>query len=59
MPEVLTAPCVMTGDETVADGAVVVRDRTVDWAGPAAALPRRVRGAAAGGLPGFRRSCLG
>ena len=39
MPEVLTAPSVMTGDETVADGAVVVGDRTVDWAGPAAALP--------------------
>src|SRR6266851_7948853 len=39
MAEVLTAPRVMTGDETVADGAVVIGDRTVDWAGPAAALP--------------------
>ena len=39
MPEVLTAPRVITGDETVADGAVVVGDRTVDWAGPAAVLP--------------------
>src|SRR2546421_9982249 len=39
MPEVLTAPRVMTGDETVADGAVVVGDRTVDWTGPVAALP--------------------
>jgi imidazolonepropionase-like amidohydrolase len=39
MPEVLTAPRVMTGDETVTDGAVVVGDRTVEWAGPAAALP--------------------
>ena len=39
MPEVLTAPRVLTGDETVADGAVVVGDRTVDWAGPATALP--------------------
>jgi len=39
MPEVLTAPRVMTGDETVADGAVLIGDRTVDWAGPAAALP--------------------
>ncbi len=38
MPEVLTAPRVMTGDETVADGAVLIGDRTVDW-GPAAALP--------------------
>src|SRR5947207_15209146 len=39
MPEVLTAPRVITGDETVADGAVVVGDRAVDWAGPAAVLP--------------------
>ena len=39
MPEVLTAPRVMTGDETVTDGAVVIGDRTVDWAGPAGALP--------------------
>jgi imidazolonepropionase-like amidohydrolase len=39
MPEVLTAPRMITGDETVAGGAVVVGDRTVDWAGPAAALP--------------------
>jgi len=29
----------MTGDETVTDGAVVLGDRTVDWAGPAGALP--------------------
>jgi imidazolonepropionase-like amidohydrolase len=29
----------MTGDETVTDGAVVIGDRTVDWVGPAAALP--------------------
>jgi len=39
MPEVLTAPRVLTGDATVTDGAVVIGDRTVDWAGPAAALP--------------------
>ena len=39
MPEVLTASRVMTGDETVTDGAVVLGDRTVDWAGPAGALP--------------------
>jgi|SRR5450755_4352341 len=39
MPEVLSAPRVMTGDETVNDGAVVISDRTVDWAGPAEALP--------------------
>jgi imidazolonepropionase-like amidohydrolase len=29
----------MTGDETVADGAVAIGDRTVDWVGPAGALP--------------------
>jgi imidazolonepropionase-like amidohydrolase len=39
VPEILTAPQVMTGDETVIDGAVVIGDSTVDWAGPAAALP--------------------
>jgi imidazolonepropionase-like amidohydrolase len=39
MPEVLSAPRVMTGAETVADGAVVISGRTVDWAGPAEALP--------------------
>jgi imidazolonepropionase-like amidohydrolase len=39
VPEVLTASRVMTGDETVTDGAVVVGDRTVDWVGPVGALP--------------------
>ena len=39
MSEVLTAPRVITGDETLADGAVVIGDRTVDWVGPAGALP--------------------
>jgi imidazolonepropionase-like amidohydrolase len=39
MPEVLTAPRVMTGDQTVTDGVVVIGDRTVDWVGPAEALP--------------------
>lgn len=40
MPEeVLTAPRVITGDETVTDGAVVVGDRTVRWAGPIEARP--------------------
>jgi imidazolonepropionase-like amidohydrolase len=29
----------MTGDESVTDGAVVLGDRTVDWAGPVRALP--------------------
>src|SRR5262252_4435580 len=39
MPEVLSAARVITGDETVTDGAVVTGDRTVDWVGPVAALP--------------------
>src|SRR5215469_17679654 len=43
MPEVLTAPRVLTGDHAVADGAVVIGDRTVSWVGPAAALPGEYR----------------
>ncbi len=39
MPEVLTAPRVLTGDQAVADGAVVIGDRTVSWVGPAENLP--------------------
>ena len=39
MPEVLTASRVMTGAETVTDGAVVIGDRTMDWVGPVSALP--------------------
>jgi imidazolonepropionase-like amidohydrolase len=39
MPEVLTAPRVLTGDQAVSNGAVVLGDRTVDWVGPVAALP--------------------
>ena len=38
MPEVLTASRVMTGDEIVTDGAVVIGDRAVDWVGPVSAL---------------------
>ena len=37
--EVLTAPRVITGSQTVADGAVVLGDRLVSWVGPAADLP--------------------
>src|SRR5258708_9788110 len=39
MAEVLTGPRVVPGDETVTDGAVVVGDRTVEWAGCPATLP--------------------
>jgi imidazolonepropionase-like amidohydrolase len=39
VPEVLTAPRVMTGDQTVTLGAVVVGAQTVDWVGQAGALP--------------------
>jgi imidazolonepropionase-like amidohydrolase len=39
MPEVLTAPRVLTGDETVTSGAVVIGDQNVEWAGPASELP--------------------
>jgi imidazolonepropionase-like amidohydrolase len=39
MSEVLTAPRVWTGDQTVTDGAVVIGDHALDWVGPAGALP--------------------
>jgi imidazolonepropionase-like amidohydrolase len=39
MPEVLGAPRVITGSETVTDGAVVIGDGLLEWAGPAAGLP--------------------
>jgi imidazolonepropionase-like amidohydrolase len=43
VPEILTAPRVMTGDETIIDGAVAIGGRTVDWVGPAVALPADYR----------------
>jgi imidazolonepropionase-like amidohydrolase len=43
MPEVLSAPLVLTGEQAFADGAVVIGDRTVDWSGPASALPVQYR----------------
>jgi len=43
MPEVLTAPRVLTGDQAVTDGAVVIGDRTVSWVGSAEALPGEYR----------------
>jgi imidazolonepropionase-like amidohydrolase len=39
MPEVLTAPRVITGAGTVIEGAVAVGDETVRWAGARDALP--------------------
>ena len=44
--EVLTAPRVITGSETIVDGVVVLGDRSVSWAGRAQALPEEY-----GGLP--------
>jgi imidazolonepropionase-like amidohydrolase len=38
MSEVLTASRVITGDQTVTDGAVVIGDHALDWVGPAEAL---------------------
>ena len=46
MPEVLGAPRVITGSETVVDGVVVLGDRTVQWVGPAAVLPDEYAGLA-------------
>ena len=39
MSEVLTARRVLTGDQTVTDGAVVIGDHALDWVGPTEALP--------------------
>jgi imidazolonepropionase-like amidohydrolase len=39
MSEVLTAPRVFTGEQTLNDAAVVIGDLSVDWVGGAGALP--------------------
>jgi len=52
MPEVLTAPRVLAGDQAVADGAVVIGDRTVTWIGPAGALPGEYRALPRADYPG-------
>jgi imidazolonepropionase-like amidohydrolase len=44
MPEVLTAPRVMTGDQTLTDGAVVIGYNTIDWIGAAGELPDKFSG---------------
>ena len=44
MPEeVLSAPLVITGEQAVTDGVVVIGDRTVYWAGAAPDLPAEYR----------------
>jgi imidazolonepropionase-like amidohydrolase len=52
VPEALTASRVMTGDETVTDGAVVIGDCTVDWVGPVSALPAEHRSLPRSDYPG-------
>jgi imidazolonepropionase-like amidohydrolase len=44
MPEVLTAPRVMTGDHTLTDGAVVIGYNAIDWIGAAGELPDKFSG---------------
>jgi imidazolonepropionase-like amidohydrolase len=39
MSEVITAPRVMTGDQTVTDGVLVIGADVLDWVGSAGALP--------------------
>jgi imidazolonepropionase-like amidohydrolase len=51
VPQVLTAQLVVTGDEALTDGAVVVGDTTVEWAGKAAELPARYAGLPRTGYP--------
>ena len=52
MSEILTAPLVLTGDGTVTDGAVVIGDATVHWAGPLHALPAEFAALPRTGYPG-------
>jgi imidazolonepropionase-like amidohydrolase len=51
VPEVLTAPRLITGDETVTDGAVVISGDLVQWAGPAHLLPGQYRSLPRSGYP--------
>jgi imidazolonepropionase-like amidohydrolase len=51
MPEVLGAPRVVTGSETVVDGVVVLGDQLLEWVGPAAALPDEYAGLARADYP--------
>src|SRR5579859_7369157 len=42
----------LTGDETVTDGAIVVGDTTVEWAGPTSELPAQYASLPAASYPG-------
>ena len=57
--EVLTAPRVMTGEQTVTDGAVVLGDRARGLGRAGGGAARRVRGAGRGRTTRARRSCPG
>jgi imidazolonepropionase-like amidohydrolase len=50
--EVLTASQVLTGDDALADAAIVVGDGTIGWVGPAAALPAEFALAPRSSYPG-------
>jgi imidazolonepropionase-like amidohydrolase len=52
MPEVLGAPRVIAGSQTVVDGVVVLGDQLLEWVGPAAALPDAYAGLARTDYPG-------
>ncbi len=50
--EVLTAPRVVTGEGSVADGAVVIGNGALEWVGPVAGLPAQFAGWARSDYPG-------
>src|SRR5215472_1511386 len=52
MPEVLTAPRVMTGDHTVTYGAVVIGENSIDWVGASVELPAEYAGLPRTDYPG-------
>src|ERR1700745_1747463 len=52
MPEVLTAPRVMTGERTLTDGAVVIGQNAIDWVGAGDELPGEFATAPRSDYPG-------
>jgi imidazolonepropionase-like amidohydrolase len=52
LPEVLTAPQVVTGDQTLTHGAVVIGDNTIDWVGAPGQLPANFAGLPRTDYPG-------